>query len=62
MRKIAATINEYLNKRANQDRQYRAYVEKSIKEAEEDIRLGRVEPLEKVLLEIEEEFGLEHYE
>lgn len=55
-------LKEYLTEKARRDRQYREYVEEAIRRGEADIEAGRVEPLDKVLWEIEEEFGLKHYE
>lgn len=56
-------LKEYLEEKAKRDKEYTVYVETSIKKGLEDIEKGRIESLDKVLWEIEEEFGLEkgHY-
>lgn len=55
-------LKEYLKEKARRDREYKEYVEEAIRRGEEDIKAGRVYDLDKVLRELEEEFGLEHYE
>ena len=55
-------LKEYLEEKAKRDKEYNEYVEESIKRGLEDFKQGRIEPLDKVLWEIEEEFGLKHYE
>ncbi len=55
-------LKEYLEEKAKRDKEYTVYVETSIKKGLEDIEKGRIESLDKVLWEIEEEFGLDHYE
>lgn len=55
-------LKEYLQEKARRDREYNEYVKEAIRRGEEDIKAGRIEPLDKVLREMEKEFGLKHYE
>lgn len=55
-------LKEYLQEKARRDKEYDEYVKASIERGLQDIKEGRIEPLDKVLRELEEEFGLEHYE
>lgn len=55
-------LKEYLQEKARRDKEYEEYVNASIERGLQDIKEGRIEPLDKVLRELEEEFGLEHYE
>ena len=55
-------LKEYLQEKARRDKEYEEYVNASIQRGLQDIKEGRREPLDKVLRELEEEFGLEHYE
>lgn len=55
-------LKEYLNEKVRKDKEYEEFVERAIQRGEEDIKAGRVYSLEEVLREMEEEFGLEHYE
>jgi predicted transcriptional regulator len=55
-------LKEYLQEKARRDKEYEEYVNASIQRGLQDIKEGRIEPLDKVLRELEEEFGLEHYE
>lgn len=55
-------LKEYLQEKARRDKEYEEYVNTSIQRGLQDIKEGRIEPLDKVLRELEEEFGLEHYE
>lgn len=51
-------LKEYLNKRKEIDEAYKEYVNKLINKAEESIEEGRVRPIECIIKEIEEEYGL----
>lgn len=55
-------LKEYLQEKVRQDKEYKEYVEKSIQRGLQDIKEGRIEPLDNVLIQMEEEFGLETYE
>ncbi len=55
-------LKEYLQEKARRDKEYEEYVNASIERGLQDIKEGRIDPLDKVLRELEEEFGLEHYE
>lgn len=45
-------LKEYLEEKARRDREYREYVEESLREAEEDIAAGRVYTEEEFLREL----------
>lgn len=55
-------LKEYLQEKVRQDKEYKEYVEKSIQRGLQDIKEGRIEPLDNVLIQMEDEFGLETYE
>lgn len=45
-------LKEYLEEKARRDREYREYIEESLREAEEDIAAGRVYTEEEFLREL----------
>lgn len=51
LRKIFS-LKEYLEEKARRDREYREYVEKGLKEAEEDFKAGRYYTLEELKEEL----------
>ena len=53
-------LKEYLQEKARQDREYRQYIEKGLKEAEEDFVAGRYCTLEEFKKYMEEELGMKH--
>lgn len=53
-------LREYLQEKAKIDREYREYVEESIKEAEEDFKNGRYYTLEEIKIELHKD--LKEYE
>lgn len=51
-------LKEYLNKRKEKDEAYKEYVNNLINKAEKSIKDGKVRPIECIIKEIEEEYGL----
>lgn len=52
------SLKEYLDKRKERDEEYKEYVNNLINKAEKSIKEGRVRPIECIIKEIEEEYGL----
>ena len=55
-------LKEYLQEKARKDKEYREYVERCIKEGEEDIKAGRFYTLEEFKEVMEKELGLKYYD